>query len=433
MPIWARWLIFFVVVFGVFGGIGWYVHRRASQVLPLRRRGRWLLALAMLVGPVALIGGRLLARSGSWSDATMEAIAVVGSAISLAVVLSGALLVPVDVVRGVARLVQAARARWARRPVVPAPAASDVPTAGMPAAKRPSPALAPAAAFDAGSRPDDVSRRSFLSTAATGSALALGGGFAFHGAFFGRHGWEIEELVVPLAGLPRTLDGFTLVQLSDIHVGTFIGESELRAAVDLVRQARADAVVLTGDLVDHDPHYAALLGRFLRRLTDVAPHGVYAIPGNHDHYAGVDEVLAAVAGSGATPLVNAGRRIGDASGGFALLGVEDLWAQETGGPDLDAALAMVDPDQPKILLAHQPVYFELSAGRVDLQLSGHTHGGQVQLGVNPAEWVLPNGWVKGQYERAGSRLYVNRGFGTAGPPTRIGSPPEVTRIVLTSA
>jgi hypothetical protein len=85
-----------------------------------------------------------------------------------------------------------------------------------------------------------------------------------------------------------------------------------------------------------------------------------------------------------------------------------------------------------VLLCHNPVYFPEAAGQVALQLSGHTHGGQVNLLVRPADWVLPHGYVAGLYQRKSSQLYINRGFGTVGPPARIGSPPEVSRIVLTS-
>jgi predicted MPP superfamily phosphohydrolase len=83
-------------------------------------------------------------------------------------------------------------------------------------------------------------------------------------------------------------------------------------------------------------------------------------------------------------------------------------------------------------LCHNPAYFEAAAGQVALQLSGHTHGGQFNPGIRPADWVFRHGWVAGRYESSGSQLYVNRGFGTAGPPVRLGAPPEVTRIVLTA-
>jgi predicted MPP superfamily phosphohydrolase len=89
-------------------------------------------------------------------------------------------------------------------------------------------------------------------------------------------------------------------------------------------------------------------------------------------------------------------------------------------------------DLPRVLLCHNPSFFSEAAGQVALQLSGHTHGGQVNFGLRPADYVLPGGWVAGRYDLRGSALYVNRGFGTVGPPARLGSPPEVTRIVLSA-
>jgi predicted MPP superfamily phosphohydrolase len=142
-------------------------------------------------------------------------------------------------------------------------------------------------------------------------------------------------------------------------------------------------------------------------------------------------VLAALQREKIEVLVNRGRvlRAGD-GGGFALLGVDDMWATRSGGmgPNLDDALAMVPPDLPRILLAHQPNFILESAGKVALQLSGHTHGGQINPGFRPASLFLR--YLVGRYEVEGTTLYVNRGFGVAGPPSRIGAPPEVSKIVL---
>ena len=101
------------------------------------------------------------------------------------------------------------------------------------------------------------------------------------------------------------------------------------------------------------------------------------------------------------------------------------------GPSLGRAIAAAPPDRARILLAHQPRFFSEAKGQVALQLSGHTHGGQVNPGFSPAGLFME--FVAGRYERSGSTLYVNRGFGVAGPPTRVGAPPEVTKIVLVSA
>jgi len=207
-----------------------------------------------------------------------------------------------------------------------------------------------------------------------------------------------------------------------------------------LRHARADVIVLTGDLLDHDARLADRLGRFVRRIGPLAREGVVAIAGNHDFYAGIDATVRAVEGAGARMLRNRGLVIGGDSAAFALLGVDDVFARRRGGgPDLERSIASLPPvggsaakarDLPRVLLCHNPSFFEEAAPHVGLQLSGHTHGGQVSLVVNPAEWVLKNGWVRGHYELDGSHLYVNRGFGTVGPPARIGSPPELTRVVL---
>ena len=295
--------------------------------------------------------------------------------------------------------------------------------------------------------PRDLTRRELLETGAVGSALLLGAGLGAYATFFGRHDYELEEIHVALPGLPSTLEGFTLVQLSDVHIGKFVGEWELRAAQSLVRRAKPDLIVLTGDLVDHEPQYASTLGRWVRRLKPLARHGVAAVPGNHDYYSGIDTVLSALRAAGARVLRNEGVVIGDGGGGFALLGVDDLWAGSHGhgpastraggqrsdaGPNIDRAIARVPPDLPRVLLCHQPELFWGVAPKIQLQLSGHTHGGQVSLGYEPAGLMLPHGYVEGFYEKEDGVLYVNRGFGTAGPPARLGAAPEVTRIVLTS-
>jgi predicted MPP superfamily phosphohydrolase len=259
------------------------------------------------------------------------------------------------------------------------------------------------------------------------SASALG-----WGAVVGRHDFRVEELVVRLPGLPKVLDGYTIAQISDIHAGLFVGDREIDEGLAVVRGLCADMVVATGDLLDFDARFAPWLAR---KLADLAPRdGVVAILGNHDYYAGFRLVIPAMRSAGLSLLMNEGRMIRPADGGgFALLGVDDLWASRSGGvgPDLGRAIAMVPPDAPRVLLAHQPNFFTTSRGKVALQLSGHTHGGQINPGFRPAEFFMR--YVAGRYEEQGSSLWVNRGFGVAGPPSRIGAPPEVTKVVLVSA
>lgn len=441
-----RFALFFTVLFTVLTGLCVYIHRRASTVLGLSRRGRLALGGLLAAGVVASTLGRLL--SGLLPDSVLRVLSTFGMTILLAVIISAVLLVVVDLPRilvsVVARLIQ-------RKPAVDSSAEVAIPSPALKTEENintntttntatntntSAPAAPAPDNTNTNTKPPPLTRRAFVSHAAAGSAFFIGTGSAAYGALFGRHDYVIEEVAIPIPGLPKSLDGFSIAQLSDIHIGLFVGERELHAAEELVRKARVDLVVMTGDLIDSHARYAPELGRLARRLGPLARRGVVAIPGNHDYFAGIDATLAALRDGGATVLRNSGIPIGDDGGSFALLGVDDVWAARLNpgrGPNLELAKASVPRDLPRILLCHNPVYFPEAAGDVALQLSGHTHGGQVNLVVRPADLVLPYGYVAGQYERNGSKLYINRGFGTAGPPARVQAPPEVTRIVLVSA
>jgi uncharacterized protein len=277
-----------------------------------------------------------------------------------------------------------------------------------------------------------MSRRQLVE--ASGGVLVLGatGSMIGWGIVRGRHAFELREVAVPIAGLPRALDGYVIAQVSDIHSGSYVGERELDEGLALVRRARPDLVVVTGDIVDFDARCAPVVAR---KLVDLAPRdGTFAVLGNHDYYADQDEVAAALRAGGVDLLVDEGRvvRPGD-GGGFALLGVDDRWSTRYGrpGPRLARATAMVPPGLARVLLSHQPSTVDRWAGQVALQLSGHTHGGQINPGFRPAGLFMK--YVAGPYRVGGTMLYVNRGFGTVATPSRVGAPPEVTRFVLVAA
>ena len=290
-------------------------------------------------------------------------------------------------------------------------------------------AKAPAVEAAKAAPPAAMTRRQVVEAASGLTFLGATGTMLGWGAIRGRHAFQIDEVPVRIAGLPRALDGYVIAQVSDIHGGAHVDEQLLREGLDRVREARPDLLVVTGDLVDFDPSFAPMVAR---ALTAVAPRdGIHGILGNHDDYAGADEVLRVMRAAGISMLVNEGRLLRPADGGgFALLGVSDQWTSRyrRPAPDLDAALAMVPASAPRILLSHQPPTVDRWAGRVALQLSGHTHGGQINPGFRPADFLMR--YVAGAYEVNGTTLYVNRGFGTVGPPSRVGAPPEVTRIVL---
>ncbi len=320
-------------------------------------------------------------------------------------------------------LYERARRAFARRAVAK--------VASRPEPEAPREAEALAAAIDE-RREVRISRRLLIERTAGYALLGSSTAAIGWGIVRGRHAFEVEEVVVKIPGLSPKLDGYTIAQISDVHAGLFVQERELEEGLSLVRAMKPDLIVATGDLVDHDPEYCALFARAFSRLE--ARDGLFCIYGNHDYTTGRDLVADALRRAGVTLLVNEGRILrASEGGGFALLGLDELWGRRWGyeGPNLARALATVRAkDVPRVLLSHQPKTFDAHIGQVALQLSGHTHGGQINPGFRPADLVMP--YVSGRYVRGGTTLWVNRGFGVAGPPSRVGAPPEVTRVVLVS-
>ena len=278
-----------------------------------------------------------------------------------------------------------------------------------------------------------LSRRQFLTRVTGGAALAVGGGSVVAGMLEARGEHEVVDVEVRLAKLPRALDGFTIVQLSDLHVGMTIDRAFVQRVVDRANRLSPDLIALTGDLVD---------GKVEDLRNDIAPlgqlrarHGVFAITGNHEYYAGADEWIAEVTRLGARYLRNERVMIGDGDASFDLAGVDDYSADNWPGhgEDLSAALAGRDPARALVLLAHQPRQVRRSAPHgVDLQLSGHTHGGQIW----PWHYIVrlqQGGLLAGRYEHQGTQLYVSRGCGYWGPPVRLLAPLEITRVILRAA
>lgn len=283
-----------------------------------------------------------------------------------------------------------------------------------------------------------LSRRLFLDRSVGLVTYGAVGSMLGWGTIRGRHDYTVEEVVVRVPGMSPKLDGYTIAQVSDLHAGLLVDEAEFDRGFAFLKAFKPDLVVATGDLVDHDAGYAPMLARKLAELG--ARDGTLAILGNHDYYAGASLVQRAMERAGVGMLINDARHLRTGEGpGLALVGVDDFaGARFVGrGPDLDAAIRKLPQaarDTPRILLAHQPPFFDDVFGRATLQLSGHTHGGQINFaGIQSAKLVGMR-YVAGRYPGNGnSTLWVNRGFGVAGPPARVGSPPEITKIVLVAA
>jgi predicted MPP superfamily phosphohydrolase len=241
------------------------------------------------------------------------------------------------------------------------------------------------------------------------------------------------SLEIPLARWPRALDGFRIVQISDIHIGPILDRRFAQHLVDRIGALRPDLIAITGDLVDGG---VAQLAEEVAPLAALrAPHGVFFVTGNHDHYSGAAAWAAKAGDLGWRVLRNERVEIAADGAVFDVAGVDDHRGDmigREGGEDLDAALAARDPERPCLLLAHDPSTFKrASTLGIDLQLSGHTHGGQIW----PFRWFvrLAIPFVAGRYRRGDAELYVSRGTGFWGPPLRLFAPAEITEIVLRSA
>ncbi|MBC7260275.1 MAG: metallophosphoesterase [Chloroflexi bacterium] len=239
----------------------------------------------------------------------------------------------------------------------------------------------------------------------------------------------VTRLEIADPDVPDGFQGRTIAFLSDIHHGPYFSIGRVRQAVDRVNALRPDIILLGGDYVHRDAKYIAPVFAELARLR--APLGAFAVAGNHDHWEGIDETRAAMARAGIVNLDN--RAVWVAMGGdrIKIGGVGDLWEDTQDiGPTVDDA----DEGDFVILLSHNPDYAErITTRRIDLVLSGHTHGGQVTLFGLWAAFV-PSAY--GQKYRSGfvdtgyTLVFVTNGVGTITPPVRFCAPPEIVAITL---
>jgi predicted MPP superfamily phosphohydrolase len=283
------------------------------------------------------------------------------------------------------------------------------------------PASAPVA-----SGPADPSRRLLVArgvaVAAGGVALAVVG----NGAYGVLRGPRVKQVTVPLARLPRQAHGYRIAVVSDIHLGPILGRSHTQRIVDTINRVQPDLITIVGDLVDGSVPDLGPAAEPLAQLR--ARDGAYFVTGNHEYFSGAAPWVEFVRSLGVHPLENARTELAH----FDLAGVNDLAGTAEGhGPDFDRALGDRDRRRTAVMLSHQPVtVYESVRHGVDLQLSGHTHGGQLWPGNYLAE--LANPTVAGLERYGDTELYVTRGAGAWGPPVRVGAPSDITVVTLAS-
>jgi predicted MPP superfamily phosphohydrolase len=276
---------------------------------------------------------------------------------------------------------------------------------------------------------------------ATNAGLVTVAGVFVFGYTLGQGELTVSELTVPMRGLPTAFDGFRIVQLSDIHIGQYLGLDELAEHVRRVNALDPDLVCLTGDLVDHLER-CAIGFPVLAGLR--ARHGVLATLGNHDFYAGADEVTAALRRlTPFTVLRDARRDVRVDGATLAVVGLDDLgrdWARGVfEHPALPALCDGVPAGVPLVVLSHRPDCFAQAARHgAGLVLSGHTHGGQLALPAwlgrrarNLAQFITE--FDRGLYRDGAATLYVNRGLGFSGQRIRLFTPREIACIRLVAA
>jgi predicted MPP superfamily phosphohydrolase len=279
----------------------------------------------------------------------------------------------------------------------------------------------------------DGMRRWMLPAAmAAGIGVAGAGGAGY--AFGVEPAWiEIVPVQVTLPRLAPSFTGYRIVQLSDMHLGDGLGRRRLEAIVRRANAQRPDLIALTGDFVTRAAErHAADLVAGLSRLR--AGDGVVAVLGNHDYQAGAAAIRAALSASGIRELGNATWALERDGVLLHLAGVDDIWE---GKDRLDLVLARLPREGAAVLLAHEPDFADASAatGRFDLQISGHSHGGQVVMPFYGPLYLPPYAerYPSGRYQVGRMVQYTNRGVGTLGRPVRFNCRPEITVFTLVAA
>lgn len=278
-----------------------------------------------------------------------------------------------------------------------------------------------------------ISRRRFLKTAFLGvGGLALTDGLAIE-----RRWLSFDTIQISLPGLGKNFDGFRIAHLSDFHYPNWISDGHIARALQMAADFDPDIIVLTGDFV-HSPHVARDLTvmPFAHLYKSVkARYGVFAVLGNHDYWLNSSAVRAELSKTPIQVLMDEATIVTRGGDRLAIVGVDDYWE---GGLDFEKAFTQIPIDVPRILLQHNPDLAEElpEQYRVDLQLSGHMHGGQIKIPFGPA-LILPskygNKYREGLVHGPRYPVYITRGIGVSSIPLRIFCRPQVSGLILRSA
>ena len=276
----------------------------------------------------------------------------------------------------------------------------------------------------------DPHRRAFLGL----SAKTIVGGIAGIGSIWGMYQALKEPVIkrveIKIEGLPESLKGFRMAQITDLHVGSMITGKFVKRVAKKIQELNADMLFFTGDAADGS---VQSYGEHLNSLAEIHPkYGKYFVTGNHEYYSDMNGWLQLIEGLGFKILVNESQNIIVNDATIMITGIPDRGGGHFSSfhkTDMKKALGGMNSSDLKILLAHQPGDVEHATKYgFDLQLSGHTHGGQYFPFSLLVQMAHP--FLKGLHKRENTWIYINQGTGYWGPPLRIGTEPEITEIVL---
>lgn len=281
---------------------------------------------------------------------------------------------------------------------------------------------------------EHFSRRKFLKVglASTIGVSLTGAGGYLYARDIEPESVEVVKLELTLPHLDPAFDGYKLAQISDIHIGTGMTSARLMRFVEQINAQQPDAVALTGDFVTDGP-VAAFASDLIAPLSQLKPNDVsVAVLGNHDHWTSPEEVRAVLRESSIVDVSNKVYTVQRSSVALHLAGVDDYWERQD---RLEQMLTLLPETGAAILLAHEPDYADFSAptGRFDLQISGHSHGGQFIIPILHRPFRTPRYSRKyplGKYQVGAMIQYTNRGLGTILPALRLNCPPEITIFTL---
>ncbi|MGW0709323.1 metallophosphoesterase [Streptomyces sp. NPDC002643] len=426
-----------VLVLALFAALHWYAWRRLVRDTTrgpglARRVG----TTVFIAGPLLMVGGFASERAGApfWLQQTLTWPGFMWLALTLYLLLAllaGELVRPL-LRRLVERRAPAPTARPEPAVREPQPEPEPVPAGAAKAVEpaepgTPSGPTTPAAPAEPdATTPADPSRRLFVSRVVGGAVAAAAVGTVGYGTYGVVRGPKLKRVTVPLAKLPRAAHGFRIAVVSDIHLSPMLGRGFAQKVVDTINSTQPDLIAVVGDLVDGD---VADLGPAAAPLAQLkARHGSYFVTGNHEYISGAEQWVEEVRRLGLTPLENDRRELPY----LDLAGVNDIAGEDEGqGPDFAKALGDRDTSRAVVLMAHQPVQIHDAVDHgVDLQLSGHTHGGQMWPMTYVAQAANPT--LAGLERYGDTQLYVSRGAGAWGPPVRVGAPSDITVVELAS-